>query len=77
MRRMDPQEYAAALDEIDRKVAVGEMTDGAAVVWEQHLIAEMAEKTRPLWARALIGIVLVIVVLIIARIVAVALGYAG
>lgn len=77
MKRKDPQEYADALDEIDRKVAAGEITDGAAVVWEQRLIAEMADKRRSLWARVLLGILFVTVVLIIARIVVVALGYAG
>lgn len=76
MKRKDPPEYAAALDEIKRKVAAGEMTDGAAVVWRKRLLDEMGEKPRPLWVCALLGIAIVIVFLIIARIVVVALGYA-
>jgi hypothetical protein len=76
MNAKDPQEYAAALDEINRKVAAGEMTEGAAVVWRRRLLDEMGEKPRPLWARVMLGIALVIIFLIIVRFLMVALGYA-
>lgn len=61
------QEYAEALDEIDRKVAAGEMTNGEAFVWREQLAAEMKVRTRPTWQKVLIFIAVVIVAFILLR----------
>lgn len=69
MKAQDAQQYADALDEINRKVAAGEMTDGAAAVWRQRLTAEMGESSRPGWQKFLIFIVVVVVGLILLRLI--------
>jgi cytochrome c-type biogenesis protein CcmH/NrfG len=62
------QEYADALDEVDRKVAAGEMTAGEAAVWRQKLLAESTERPRPTWAKVLIVVAVVVVAILIMRV---------
>jgi hypothetical protein len=62
------QEYASALDEIDRKVAAGEMTNGEAFVRREQLAADMKGfAIRPVGQRVLIVIAVVIVAFILLR----------
>jgi hypothetical protein len=75
MKAQDAQEYADALDTINRKVAAGEMTAGEADVWRQRLLAEASAKPRPVWAQLLIVIAVVIIGIIIMRLIVSTLGY--
>ena len=68
------QEYADAIDTIERKRAAGEMSDGEADVWRQRLLVEASAKPRPMWAKLLIVVAVVIVGIIILRLVASASG---
>lgn len=68
------QEYADAIDTINQKVAAGEMTAGEAEVWRQRLLVEASAKPRPMWAKVLIFVAVVIIGIIILRLVAVASG---
>lgn len=63
------QEYADALDAIEKKRAAGTMTEGEAAAWRQRLLSEMDGKMRPsCWAgasRILLGVIVLIVILFI------------
>jgi cytochrome c-type biogenesis protein CcmH/NrfG len=69
MKAADAKQYADALDLVESQRKAGALTDGEADVWRARLLAEMAEKPRPLWARLLIGIFYVILLLIVVRVV--------
>lgn len=69
------QEYADAIDTINLKVAAGEMTAGEADVWRQRLLAEASAKPRPMWAKLLIVVAVVIVGIIIMRLIVSASGF--
>jgi len=68
------QEYADALDEIERKRAAGEMTDGEADVWRQKLLAESTERPRPMWVKVLIVVAVLVVAILIMRFIAAVAG---
>ena len=45
------QEYADALDEVERRRTSGQLTEGEALAWKQRLITEMDSQFRPTFAR--------------------------
>jgi cytochrome c-type biogenesis protein CcmH/NrfG len=45
------QEYADALDEVERRRKSGQLTEGEALAWKQRLITEMDSQFRPTFAR--------------------------
>jgi hypothetical protein len=64
------QEYADALDEVERRRKSGQLTEGQALAWKQRLITEMDSQFRPTFARignrlsmALVVLIAVIAVL--------------
>ena len=64
------QEYADALDEVERRRKSGQLTEGEALAWKQRLITEMDSQLRPTFARfgnrlsmALVVLIAVIAVL--------------
>lgn len=65
MNAANAKQYADALDEVNRKVTVGEMTEGEATVWRQRLTAEMGDLGRPGWQKVLIFIVFAVIALIL------------
>ena len=74
MKTEDAKQYAEALDEISRKVAAGEMTEGEGAVWRQRLTAEMGDLGRPGWQKVLIFIVFVVIALILTSCIAQAIA---
>lgn len=58
------QEYADALDEVERRRKSGQLTEGQALVWKQRLITEMNSQFRPAFARIGNRLMMAVIVLI-------------
>jgi hypothetical protein len=58
------QEYADALDEVERRRKSGQLTEGAALAWKQRLITEMDSQFRPTFARIGNRLMMALIVLI-------------
>jgi len=58
------QEYADALDEVERRRKSGQLTEGEALAWKQRLITEMDSQFRPTFARIGNRLMMALIVLI-------------
>lgn len=59
------QEYADALDEVERRRKSGQLTEGAALAWKQRLLTEMDSQFKPTFARIGNRLMMVVIVLLI------------
>ncbi|HEY8662218.1 MAG TPA: hypothetical protein VIL68_01250 [Propionibacteriaceae bacterium] len=58
------QEYADALDEVERRRTSGQLTEGEALAWKQRLMTEMDSQFRPTFARIGNRLMMALIVLI-------------
>lgn len=59
------QEYADALDEVERRRRSGVLSEGAALAWKQRLLTEMDSQFKPTFARIGNRIMMAVVVLLV------------
>ncbi len=59
------QEYADALDEVERRRRSGQLTEGAALAWKQRLLTEMDSQFRPTFARVGNRLMMAVIVLLV------------
>ena len=59
------QEYADALDEVERRRKSGQLTEGQALAWKQRLITEMDSQFRPTFARIGNRLMMAVIVLLV------------
>ena len=59
------QEYADALDEVERRRKSGQLTEGEALAWKQRLITEMDSQFRPTFARIGNRLMMAVIVLLV------------